>query len=134
MIALKQINEKRVLFFDTETAQRQPILTVGTPDFDAWKYKRKKHLVSPCNTDQCLIEDYDKQAGLHAEYSRIVCISMGYINEKGDVKMKTFNEGDERELLDNFNSAINKFSALGIYRLCGFELTGSIYLSFLKGC
>jgi hypothetical protein len=123
---LKTINIKDILFLDIETVpQWRTIKDVPEAVKDEWTYKFKfrpdspklphpDHVANP-NSEVLLIK-YDKyfadlweaQAGLYAEFAKIVCISVGYLNNEEAV-IKSYNHEDEAELLKAFKEDLNGF-------------------------
>lgn len=102
MKALKQLNLKHLVFIDIETVRVTKELELDTPLFDSWEYLKRRN----GETDVELQESYVKEAGLHAEFARIVCITVGRIN--GDeLVVKTYNQDDEKELLEEFNKDLS---------------------------
>jgi hypothetical protein len=57
-------------------------------------------------------EDVYERAGIYAEFGKIICISVGLIKEKEpfSFRLKSFFGDDEKELLSEFSSMLNKFS------------------------
>lgn len=52
-------------------------------------------------------EDLYKKAGVFAEFAKIICISVGYFNDK-TFRVKSFWGHDEKEILQNFAALLNK--------------------------
>lgn len=74
-----------------------------------WEDKVKKTL--PENTS---VEDfYEQRAGVMAEFSKIVCISIGYFKKdiNWQLRIKSFCGHDEKELLQNFITTITQMEA-----------------------
>lgn len=59
------------------------------------------------NKESNYAKEYAKVAGLYPEYGQIVCISLGYYKDDGEVQKISF-VGDEYNLLLNFQSVIQK--------------------------
>ena len=59
--------------------------------------------------------DYNQFASIHGDFSRIICISMGYILKEGKIKLKSFHGDDEREILTNFNEILQPFNGIFIH-------------------
>jgi hypothetical protein len=115
MKALKNVDLNNVVFLDIETAKLVEKLEVGTSLFDSWKYKisREKDLTNP--TDEELITLFDNRASLYAEFSKIVCISIGKIVkvnvdnvESNVLKVFSYSQEKELDLLIAFNKGMNK--------------------------
>lgn len=71
--------------------------------------------ISKTVPETCLIEDiYRKKAGIMAEFAKVICISTGffYIDKGGNLclKLKSLYGDDERQLINDFNELVRKFS------------------------
>lgn len=99
---MKDIN--KILAWDIETA---PLEDFGTEHhmFSTWKNRHRKENLS----DTELIEKFNKEAGLYAEYSRIVCISCGFLHGE-DCRLRSF-VGTEEDIITNFLAMVDKFVA-----------------------
>jgi hypothetical protein len=51
---------------------------------------------------------YINNAGIISTYGRIVCISFGFIDDKGDKKIKSFYSNDEKDIVNSFNDLLKK--------------------------
>lgn len=79
------------------------------------KWKTEKNNISPA-------EFYQDAAGIHAEFSKIICISVGYFKEVSNVytfKLKSFFGHDEKQILENFSEMLNKYFNKPEQLLCG---------------
>jgi len=98
---LDQINIEDVLFLDIETVP----LTYHYSKLDKntrklWDIKFK-YLQTESSESQY------KKAGIYAEFSKVVCISVGVMKGKA-FRIKSYYGHDEKELLDNFSKLLNK--------------------------
>lgn len=115
---LSNLNIKDILFLDIETVPQ-------VYDFDAldeatqelWDkkmgYKKKR--------DDKTAEELYEQAGIWAEFGKIVCISVGVVNQengKAQLRLKSFADEDETKLLSDFNELLNNHYNHKRYRLC----------------
>ena len=66
-------------------------------------------------------EVFKKRAALVPEFSKIVCVSMAFVMENGEVKKQTFSSDDEKELLINVRNLLDRCHKLDFY-LCGHNL------------
>lgn len=112
MRALKRINIKDILFFDIETSTRVKELEIDTPLFNSWEYKMRKN----GETDKELVQMYEDQAALYADFGRIVCISVGMLGKNG-FKTTTFNNLDEKVMIQDFYGMLDKLGNKA--KLCG---------------
>lgn len=96
------IDLETILAFDIETAP-YPDFGEENPLWDTWRHRwRKENL-----TDEELLAKYHKEAGLYAEYSQIVCISVGY-RHAGKFVVTSIT-GDEKTIIDQFLARVEKF-------------------------
>jgi len=114
---LEKINLEKILFLDIETvAQRQEFAQLDEDFKKHWEQKAK----FLANEDETANEVYNR-AGIYAEFGKIVCISVGYINitnEKKSLRLKSFYNEDEKTLLIDFFELLNKYYSDGDYLLC----------------
>ena len=65
-------------------------------------------------------EEFYPKAGIWAEFGRIICISCGFVDANRILRIKTFFDEDEKELLLNFSAMLSRFFQSRTYpRLCG---------------
>jgi uncharacterized protein YprB with RNaseH-like and TPR domain len=113
---LKKINPEHILFLDIETVPK----FADYNDLDAlskqlWEqktqYQRKEEFTAA--------EFYDR-AGIWAEFGRIICISVGYFNLKGDVRKfrVTSFHGDEVTILKDFKNLLETHFSRPQHLLC----------------
>lgn len=113
---LHKINLEHVLFLDIETVPEYEYYNQMTDEKkELWAqktaYKRQ---------DDFTPEEFYDRAGIWAEFGKIVCISVGYFNTKGDVRnfrVTTF-FGEEDILLKEFKNLLNTHFASPKYVLC----------------
>lgn len=98
MLQLRQVKLEDLVFIDTETARLQKELKEGTPDYDAWEYMKKRKLEKDGGD---IKEEYIKTAGLYAEFSRLLCISVGRI-KNGKLIITSYKDKDEKKMLEHF--------------------------------
>ena len=103
----------KILFLDIETVG-------GCPDYEScqkfspdiaeqfekyfdWFLKRFPEDTLPSlsyTTEEHMDFVFKKRAALVPEFAKIVCVSMAFVMENGDVKKQTFSDNDEKTLLD----------------------------------
>ncbi|ADY29392.1 3'-5' exonuclease [Cellulophaga lytica] len=113
---LHKINLEHVLFLDIETVPEYEYYNQMTDEKkELWAqktaYKRQ---------DDFTPEEFYDRAGIWAEFGKIVCISVGYFNTKGDVRnfrVTTF-FGEEDILLKEFKNLLTTHFASPKYVLC----------------
>lgn len=126
----------KILFLDIETVG-------GCPDYDScqkfspeiadqyvkyydWFKKRfpEDHVSDPKTKkehDERMDEVFKKRAALVPEFAKIVCVSMAFVMDNGEVKKQTFSGNDEKELLNQVKTLLDRCHKLDFY-LCGHNL------------
>lgn len=103
----KQINDlnyDEYLFLDIETSRQVEELTENHPHYDVWRYKQRNKDTQELPTHEETVKSYKDKSALLAEFGKIVCISIGYIN--GDTIVTKSYTGDEKEILKDAVKAI----------------------------
>ena len=100
---LSQIDLKQVLILDIETVPHYASFDeVPTPLAKLWDEKTKRQRQAEETPDE-----FYSRAGIWAEFGKIVCISIGMFNQNG-LRVKSFADDDEKKLLIDFISLLNK--------------------------
>jgi len=114
---LHRVNLEHILFLDIETVPETESFDELDDEKKAlWdqksKYQRK---------DEFTPEEFYERAGIWAEFGRIICISVGYFNFKGDIRTfrTTTFHGDEVKLLKEFKNLLNSHFSSAKNLLCG---------------
>ncbi|MFS4492870.1 3'-5' exonuclease [Maribacter sp. 2308TA10-17] len=114
---LTRINLEHILFLDIETVPETESFDELDDEKKAlWEQKSKYQ-----RKDEFTPEEFYERAGIWAEFGKIICISVGYFNFKGDIRTfrTTTFHGDEVKLLKEFkNLLITHFSSTK-HLLCG---------------
>ncbi len=114
---LNKINLEHILFLDIETVpEASDFAQLDDTKKELWEQKSKYQ-----RRDEFTAEEYYERAGIWAEFGKIICISVGYFNQKADVRTfrVTSFYGDETKLLKEFkNLLITHFSG-SKHLLCG---------------
>lgn len=66
-------------------------------------------------------EVFIKRAALVPEFAKIICVSMAFVMDNGDVKKQTFSNENEKELLIQVRNLLDRCHKLDFY-LCGHNL------------
>jgi len=114
---LSRINLEHILFLDIETVPETETFDELNDEKKAlWdqksKYQRK---------DDFTPEEFYERAGIWAEFGKIICISVGYFNMKGDIRnfRTTTFYGDEVKLLKEFKNLLKSHFSSSKHLLCG---------------
>jgi len=110
-----------LLFIDIETV---PVVA-NVEDLSAGLFKhweRKKTFLRL--TDEEQLDDalaYQRHAGIFAEWSKVICIGLGY--QKGNkLRLKAFSGDNEMEVLERFGEVIEDFSKHERVLFCGHNI------------
>ena len=113
MEALKNIHTEKILFLDIETAPQHPSYKeVKDPFKKLWDTKAKRllaELESPA--------DVYKQAGIYAEFGKVVCITVGMFSGSS-FRLKAFYGDDEKIILKDFSELLDKHYNTESHFLC----------------
>jgi len=64
---------------------------------------------------------FRRRSALVPEFAKIVCVSVSFVTEKGDIKSQTFSGDDEKQVLLDSQNLLERCGKLGFY-LCGHNL------------
>jgi DNA polymerase elongation subunit (family B) len=108
---LDDIKVEDIMFLDIETVPQAPSLEKLDPALQILWEKKSSFFRSPEQTAQ---EVYER-AGIYSEFGKIICISVGFINEKNpfSFRIKSFYGDIEKNLLSEFSDVLVKFSKSG---------------------
>ncbi|MCO5248072.1 MAG: ribonuclease H-like domain-containing protein [Chitinophagales bacterium] len=121
---LEYMQLENVVFIDIETVPGMRSYDDLNPyEQKLWEDKKGKTR----DVDVDAADFYFQNAGILAEFGKIVCISLGYFSKKqGDrvFKVKSIIHDDEKELLHEFVDILNRFnnSFNGRLALCGHNI------------
>jgi uncharacterized protein YprB with RNaseH-like and TPR domain len=113
---LHQINLEHILFLDIETVPEQENYKQLDSEKQAlWEQKSQYQ-----RKDEFTAEEFYDRAGIWAEFGKIVCISVGYFNYKGNARsfrVTTFH-GKEDKLLKEFKNLLDTHFSHSKFLLC----------------
>ena len=114
---IEKINLNNILFLDIETVPENAYFTELDTEMQVLyeqktQYQRKEEFTA---------EEYYDRAGIWAEFGKIVCISVGFFNNKNDVRnfRVTSFFGEEKKILTDFNNLLNNHYNQPQHLLCG---------------
>lgn len=64
---------------------------------------------------------FNKRSALVPEFAKIICVSVAFVDPKGELRKQTFFNSDEKVLLKEVNSLLDKVNKLN-FILCGHNL------------
>lgn len=120
MLSIQQIAPEQMLFIDVETVPQYADFAQLS---EAWKahWSHKAALISK---EQEPPETLYERAGIYAEFGKIVCISVGCLqneNGKQQLYLRSFCGHDEKALLQEFAEVVHKWGKRSQY-LCGHNI------------
>ncbi|MBT3646852.1 MAG: 3'-5' exonuclease [Flavobacteriales bacterium] len=108
-----------ILFLDIETVSQFSNFTSADENTQyLWGEKAKFLLKEEEDTPESIYG----RAGIYAEFGKIVCISVGFINERSggrELRLKSFASEDEVELLKDFSNLLGSHFSGSHHILCG---------------
>ena len=118
----------KILFLDIETVGVQPdwdsLQKINEPlsfqfrHYFDWFQKR-----FPEDADKPIEQMFYNRSALVPEFARIACVSVAFVTEKGDRRMQSFTNENEKDLLIEVQKLLHKVGELGFY-LCGHNVKG----------
>jgi 3'-5' exonuclease len=126
----QQIPLDKILFLDIETVpQAASISQLPESLSHLWLDKMenlKRRMPDRFDDNTSTVESvFRKEAGIYAEFGKIVCISVGIIHFKGIEKycrIKSFFGNDEKALLMDFSTMLQKFMQTNDHQMCGHNI------------
>lgn len=108
---LENIKISNILFLDVETAPIVYEYKNLEPEMKKlWDHKFRFQTTETAET-------LYKKAGIFAEYAKVICISVGFFNDK-TFRIKSFYGDDEKKLLKDFTDLLNKHYNRKDHLLC----------------
>jgi uncharacterized protein YprB with RNaseH-like and TPR domain len=108
-----------ILFLDIETVPQFPMFEKAEESYQKlWEEKAKFMLKDEHDTPASVFD----RAGIFAEFGKIVCISVGMINQRGtmrELRIKSYAGDDEQALLNEFAEMLRKHFNGHEHLLCG---------------
>src|SRR6202040_148558 len=101
-----------ILFLDIETVPQYPGFDQLSPDMQELWTRKAMYLLKDKPTETA--ETVYSNAGIYAEFGKIICISCGIISRFQDDKkllLKSFYGEDEKLLLQQFCDTLSKWGA-----------------------
>lgn len=105
---MQNIRLENLLLIDIETVSEKANFDELTQEWQSlWQEKVQRQLPEGIGA----AEFYPQRAGVMAEFAKVICISVGYFKKEGNeyqLKIKSFYDHDEKILLQDFLSALQK--------------------------
>ena len=120
---LENVKINDVIFIDIETVPRVPdFYKLDKYEQELWEEKKGKHRTE----DETIEQFYFNNAGIFAEFGKIICISVGMLEYDGmfqNFTLKSFYGDDEVKLLSDFNQfLVQQHKARKNLTLCGHNI------------
>lgn len=115
----EKIQLEKILFLDIETVPQ--FYNYDDLSDEAKKLFEAKSR-SKIKEDKTVMDVYNESAGILAEFGKIVCISVGFVNETStgkQIRVKSFYHDDEQTLLKQFKRLLDEHGHSKYYALCG---------------
>lgn len=121
---------KKCLFIDIETVSEYSAYDELPDDMKyLWDIKATqiKKSLPPSSEDITAADLYVQKAGIFAEFSKVVCISMGFLSFEDDfpskIRIKSLAGHDEKVLLEDFSRLlVNHYNDPENSRICGHNI------------
>lgn len=106
---LENVVPENALFIDIETAPVAGSFEDLNEDFKTlWTDKFTRQL----KEDETIAEQFFNNAGIYAEFGKVICISVGFIKKEDTQKtlrIRSFASDDEQTVLSDFAEVLNKY-------------------------
>lgn len=127
---LNTLKLDKVLFLDIETVPEYKSFQDLSPvKQKLWEQKSAyKRQYEAKSDEEISAETYYKNAGIWAEFGKIICISVGYFNVLGhdddtyEFRIKSFYGHDENDMLTSFSKLLNKYYNRSDQLICGHNI------------
>ncbi|MDR1667215.1 MAG: 3'-5' exonuclease [Bacteroidales bacterium] len=114
---LDHIRPENILFIDIETVPQYPGFEQADETVRQLWEKKAAYLIKDTKTPAEIYQ----QAGIYAEFGKIVCISAGFLYPQGDkrcFRLRSCFGEDEVALLKDFLTLVNRFGQQSNIQLC----------------
>jgi uncharacterized protein YprB with RNaseH-like and TPR domain len=118
----------KLLFLDIETVgiqpewesleKNKPELSFQFSNYFDWFQKR-----FPEDANKGVDQMFINRSALVPEFAKIVCVSVAFVTEKGETKIQSFSDDDEKKLLKEVQKLLRRVGELGFF-LCGHNVKG----------
>lgn len=108
---MKKKQLDNILFIDIETvSSARDFEELDERGRELWE--RKHNILSRQKPDENLSphDTYEQKAGIFAEFGKIICISVGFLQSPNEpeFRIKSFAGHDEKKILDDFSKLMNR--------------------------
>ena len=98
------------LFIDIETISQFKDFHLLPDRLKPFWIKKAKNVIKDINIDDpdTINQSYKNKAAIYAEFGKILCISIGFLSKKGELRIKTLTHNDEKVLLTDLRELLEK--------------------------
>jgi hypothetical protein len=116
----------KILFLDIETVGIEPTwesLCLNRPElsFQFEKYFDWFQKRFPEDDGKSFDYVFEKRTALVPEFAKVVCVSVSFVTDKGEIKAQTFSSDNEYDVLKETQKLLDRCGKLGFY-MCGHNL------------
>ena len=126
---MTDIKADKILFLDIETVPQTRNLSDMSEDMILlWSEKfniLQKRMPDRYGEDCTAAQSFEREAGIYAEFGKIVCISVGILTNKNGTTIfhiKSFCGHDEKVLLEEFSAMLTRFMTTPYHQICGHNI------------
>jgi hypothetical protein len=118
----------KLLFIDIETVGVQPDWDSLVKNDEALSFQFENYLDwfqkrFPEDADKPVGTMFVNRSALVPEFARIVCVSVAFVMDNGEIKMQSFSDPDEGKMLLDVQKLLYRVGELGFF-LCGHNVKG----------
>ncbi len=121
------MNLNNILFLDIESVPIKSSYDELDAEYQKLWDKKSKYWIKDLDEENVDFSQlFHDKAGIYAEFAKVVCISVGYINAKGEsneIRLNSYYGHDEKKVLTDFSDLLDKhFDNPNKYYLCGHNI------------
>ena len=102
---LQNINIQNILFLDIETVPQNSSFDDTPKAFQVLWEKKARQII---RDDTETADSIYRQAGIFAEFGKVICISCGYFSDERKLRIKSYYGDDEKLILSEFAEMLDK--------------------------
>lgn len=118
----------KILFLDIETVGVHPDWDTLVANDEALSFQFRNYFDwfqkrFPEDANKPVEQMFVNRAALVPEFARIACVSVAFVTDKGERRMQSFSNENEKEMLQEVQKLLFKVGELGFF-LCGHNVKG----------
>src|SRR5262245_49039324 len=103
---LSTLLAQNILFLDIETVPQNPSFADAPKAMQSLWEKKSAYMT---RENEETPESIYRQAGIYAEFGKVVCISCGFFTPEKKFRIKSLAGDDEKKILTDFSGLLQKF-------------------------